>query len=1294
MRPSRAARFAAILLLAFAGTAFAANEPTADWNPDPDPSSPEGVDNPGAVASADGTAEITITTGTASLTGTPTGGLVSAGSVALITCSVSQLSGPAGTLQIVGPIGFSMARLSDTSWSPPGTITLGCVATTQPVTGLLTCDQTPKFPPGRTIKTWWDVSCPAATAPEWSSTPNNGTAINLTTTVGTPATGTVTVNNTGLSDLVVNPTGLSGALSVTSPGVDTSIAPGASSVFTVTCNPASASTSNQTLSFDTNDPTGGEDPVTFPVQCVGNAAAAPEFGSTPGAGATIAITSAIGNPSTSILNIANTGTATLTGTLAGLSGVLSVSSPTLNVANGANQNFTITCTPAAATTVVQTLTVTHNDADESPASYTVQCTGSAAPAPEFSSTPVAGSTIDITSDVGVLATSVVAVTNTGNANLTASAAIGGAPVFGVTPASPGPITPSGNQNFTVQCTPAAVGTVTQTLTLTTNDSDEGTVTYSVNCIGQAPEFDAVPAAPGPITLTATQGGTAPTAIITVSNTGVRPLNATPSGLSGRLSVAPATLQTIAPGNNVVFTVSCTTATAGTASQTLSFATNDPDENPVAYNVSCDVGGSAADEFFSNPAPGPITITTSPGVTGNASILVQNVGGATLTAVAASFVAAPPAELSAAPLPGPTTIAAGASQVYTVSCTSAVPGTFAATFRVVHSDGPESPADFPITCNVANLAPDYGSTPPATSTIAISAVVGGSNTGTLTARNIGGGTLNVSAAIPAGFITVAPPGPTPIAAGGSTALTLTCTPTSTTTQTRTLTVTTDEPTGPTSYTYTVTCTGLAPAGGEFDPSVPNGGTITLNTTRGTSVSQPLTVTNSGATTLTISGAAIAPVLTEITLSPGAPQTINPGLTRNFNLTCLSPNPGVYNATLTFNTSDTDEATVNFNVTCVVADIPPDFNTLQNPATPITINAVLFSTATATITVQNTAAATGGTLNVGVSPLSSPLSVAPPTVVLGPAGQQDVTISCSPTISGFPPIIQVGTFTQLLTFTSNDPDENPVNFIVTCNAGFAPQPEFSSAPDPGQTITLNTIVGTAVTSPLRVSNSGTLPDSITPSLAGSPTITVTPSSVVPIGPGAFSDFVVSCTPTAAGQTTATLTLGSTDVDEPVNTYNVVCNAGAAPEPELTSLPVSGFPISLVGLPQSNVPASIGVTNVGNFTLRLLSCQATGPGFSVSAPPAFPVDIAPADSAVVTVVCNVPPIGVPVTGTLTCQTSDADEATISFPLACTGQIPPPVNVPGPRGPWLLALALALLGLAGFTLSGRGLQRPGPVR
>ena len=116
-------------------------------------------------------------------------------------------------------------------------------------------------------------------------------------------------------------------------------------------------------------------------------------------------------------------------------------------------------------------------------------------------------------------------------------------------------------------------------------------------------------------------------------------------------------------------------------------------------------------------------------------------------------------------------------------------------------------------------------------------------------------------------------------------------------------------------------------------------------------------------------------------------------------------------------------------------------------------------------------------------------------------------------------------------------------------------------------------------------GSTIDNVT-SLAGSPTITVTPSSVVPIGPGAFSDFVVSCTPTAAGQTTATLTLGSTDVDEPVNTYNVVCNAGAAPEPELTSLPVSGFPISLIGLPQSNVPASIGVTNVGNFTLRLLS------------------------------------------------------------------------------------------------------------
>jgi hypothetical protein len=618
------------------------------------------------------------------------------------------------------------------------------------------------------------------------------------------------------------------------------------------------------------------------------------------------------------------------------------------------------------------------------------------------------------------------------------------------------------------------------------------------------------------------------------------------------------------------------------------------------------------------------------------------------------------------------------------------GTFTATFEIVHSDAGESPASYPVTCTVANAVPDYGSTPPVGATIALSAPIGGSSTGTVTARNIGGGTLNVSAAIPGGPVfQVAPAGPTPIAGGGSAALTLTCTPASTTTQTQTLTVTTDEPAAPTTYTYTVTCTGLAPAGGEFEATVPNGGTITINTTRGNSATSVLTVRNSGTSDLTISGAALA-TGTAITATPPAPQTIGSNLTRNFNLACLSASPGVFNDTYTFTTSDADEGTVTFQVTCVVADIPPDINALQNPATPITINALFGSPSTTVITIQNTAAATGGTLNVSTGGLFSPLGISAPAgggAAIPPGGQQDFTVQCFPTVvfvGGFP-VFQIGTFTQQLTFTSNDPDENPVNFAVTCNSGFAPQPEYGSAPDPGQTITLNTIPNVAATAQVRVSNSGSLPDTVTPTLAGAAAITIAPAAATAVATGAFADFVLTCLPTATGSSTATLTLASLDPDEASNTYNVVCNAGVAPEPELQSLPVTGTQIVLQGVPANNVTSGVGITNVGNFTLRVLSCGVTGPGLTLAPTPGFPLDIAPADSAVVTVVCNVPPIGVPARGTLSCQTSDTDEPQIAFPLACQGLTLPPTNVPGPGAPWLALLALGLAGFAAGALSGR---------
>jgi hypothetical protein len=81
----------------------------------------------------------------------------------------------------------------------------------------------------------------------------------------------------------------------------------------------------------------------------------------------------------------------------------------------------------------------------------------------------------------------VEVGNTGNANLTLGCALSGANAgdFTITNCS-GPVTPAGTADVSVTCTPSAVGARTASLNLTTNDTDEGTPSYTLSCTGEQP----------------------------------------------------------------------------------------------------------------------------------------------------------------------------------------------------------------------------------------------------------------------------------------------------------------------------------------------------------------------------------------------------------------------------------------------------------------------------------------------------------------------------------------------------------------------------------------------------------------------------------------------------------------------------------------------------------------------------------------------------------------------------------------------------------------------------------------
>jgi hypothetical protein len=123
-----------------------------------------------------------------------------------------------------------------------------------------------------------------------------------------------------------------------------------------------------------------------PGQIVVSAGPQPAYSSVPAPGAAVNITDTIGGgPTTATVTVTNSGPSgapNLTATLSGLSGVLSVSPTSLNIAQGANQTFTIGCDATSTTPVTQTLTITHNGGTggaSSPVTHQVTCTGVTGP---------------------------------------------------------------------------------------------------------------------------------------------------------------------------------------------------------------------------------------------------------------------------------------------------------------------------------------------------------------------------------------------------------------------------------------------------------------------------------------------------------------------------------------------------------------------------------------------------------------------------------------------------------------------------------------------------------------------------------------------------------------------------------------------------------------------------------------------------------------------------------------------------------------------------------------------------
>ena len=147
------------------------------------------------------------------------------------------------------------------------------------------------------------------------------------------------------------------------------------------------------------------------------------------------------------------------------------------VAPGDSHTLAIDFTPTSNGAMTATLDVTTNDTSNSPASATLTGTGVSPPEVDVAPTNLHFGDVE----VGANATATVTVSNVGGGPLAFDGAtLSGSDAFTVTGGgAAGTIAAGDDRTVTVRFDPAATGPATGTLSLATNDSDEGTVSVSL-----------------------------------------------------------------------------------------------------------------------------------------------------------------------------------------------------------------------------------------------------------------------------------------------------------------------------------------------------------------------------------------------------------------------------------------------------------------------------------------------------------------------------------------------------------------------------------------------------------------------------------------------------------------------------------------------------------------------------------------------------------------------------------------------------------------------------------------------
>jgi len=321
-----------------------------------------------------------------------------------------------------------------------------------------------------------------------------------------------------------------------------------------------------------------------------------------------------------VITIGNTGTAnlnisaiTLTDTnnfpLNTQAGTNPIGTPPVTIAPNETRTLGVSFTPKSAGTYSPTLTIEYYDPNTRMIHFEFQGTGVLPQVPNIQITP----SPDISHDFGSVYVGssssefVITIGNTGTANLNISAITltdtnnftlntqAGTNPIGTPPVT---IAPGESRTLGVSFTPQTSGVQSATLSITSNDPDPSTVTFSFQGTGVPPQVPNIQVTPSPPTTphnfgSVYVGSSSSEFVITIGNTGTANLTVSAITLTyvpnftldlqagtNPIGTPPVT---IAPGGSHTLGVSFTPKSAGTYSPTLTIISNDPEPSTVTFS---------------------------------------------------------------------------------------------------------------------------------------------------------------------------------------------------------------------------------------------------------------------------------------------------------------------------------------------------------------------------------------------------------------------------------------------------------------------------------------------------------------------------------------------------------------------------------------------------------------------------------------------------------------------------------------------------------------------------------------